>query len=242
MARTRAKNPLHWSAPALLALAVLVPPASADTRAPLDARMSQRFTHVLPGARTGWTLDAALRAPFGVGRAPSPRRIEIVLPRGTRLDTGAVRACQASDLALLVDGSRACPRRSRVGHGSAVLDVGPGLTTTVSVGVYAAPGALVLLYGGDHSAVLNLARGKVTGNRVAFAAPVMRSLSGLRLAITRLRLTLAAAGTGARPLIRAPRACPPGGRWTFAYLSRYDAPFGPQRSTSSIPCRAGHGS
>ena len=66
----------------------------------------------------------------------------------------------------------------------------------------------------------------------------MRLLSGLKPSITRLRLTLAAAGTGARPLIRAPRACPPGGRWTFAYLSRYDPPFALQRWTkSSMPCR-----
>ena len=171
MARIRAKHPLHWSAPALLALALLVPPASADTRAPLDARMSQRFTHALPGARTGWTLDAALRAPSGLGRAPSQRRIEIVLPRGTRLDVAAVRACQASDLALLVDGGGACPRRSRVGGGSADLDAGPGLTATVPVGVYAAPGALVLLYGAEHGAVLNVARGRVTGEPGAASRP-----------------------------------------------------------------------
>jgi hypothetical protein len=242
MARTRdrdtGRTPLHWSTAALLALAVFVPTAHADTTAPLDAHTRQQFTETAPGARTGWTIDAATRPPFARAVAPPQRRVEIVFPRGTRLDTGAVRPCRASDLALLVDGSRACPRRSRVGSGSATLYVGPGMTTNVDVGVYAAPGALVLLYGGEpHTVVLNLARGKVIRNRVVFAAPVMRRLSGLKASITRLRLRLAAAGDSGRALIRAPRTCPPGGRWTFAYLSHYDWPFGVQRSTSSTPCR-----
>lgn len=51
--------------------------------------------------------------------------ITVALPAGTKVNTKAAKQCMLS--ALIKDGASACPKRSRVGHGSATADARPAL-------------------------------------------------------------------------------------------------------------------
>lgn len=55
--------------------------------------------------------------------------ITVALPAGTKVNTKAAKQCLLS--ALLKDGASACPKKSRVGHGSATADARPTLPEPV---------------------------------------------------------------------------------------------------------------
>src|SRR5213075_1550054 len=56
---------------------------------------------------------------------PDPaRQLDVSLPKGLLLDTKAASTCSASDLDFQNKGSSACPSKSKVATGSAVVNTG----------------------------------------------------------------------------------------------------------------------
>ena len=107
-----------------LALAVAASAAESDSRSELRAR----FSTSAPSAATGLSLRVFYKHPSDPAAKPPPllsARFE--LPQGTRIDTGAVPACHATDEELRALGREACPAQSRVGDGTftAVTGFGP---------------------------------------------------------------------------------------------------------------------
>ncbi len=210
--------------------------ASADTLAPLYAKMKQRFTVTHPGVLTGWTFDGALK-PIARGRQVPPQRgVEFVFPQGTRVDGGAVRACRASDQKITRVGPSVCPASSRIGSGSAGLALGTTGTLDTKLIAFDSGRRLILVFTTTSGSVVRVLSGTISGTHVKSTIPRTVLPSGGEVAVFRFALQLRAAGTPKRPLIRTPRTCPRNGRWTFIYLPRYDAPYGVQRSTSSVRC------
>ncbi len=213
----------------------LAAPAGADTLAPLYAKMKQRFTVNHPNVRTGWTFDGALRpVPHG-HQVPPQRGVDFVFPQGTKFDLAAVRACRASDQQIAHVGPSACPSASRVGSGSASLALGTTGTLDTRLAVFDGGRRLILVFMTTTGSVVRVLSGTVSRTRITATIPRL-AVSGGEVAVFRFALSIRAAGTSKRPLIRTPRSCPHGGHWTFTYLPRYDPPYGVQRSTSSMRC------
>jgi hypothetical protein len=223
----------------MLLVGVLSTPVSADTLAPLYAKMKQRFTVSHPAARTGWTFDGALK-PFPHARQVPPQRgIELLFPRGTRIDLGAVPACRASDQQIASAGLSACPAASRIGSGSAGLALGTtGITLDTNLTILdGGRGRLIVAFTNSAGKVVRVLSGTIAARHLKATFPTLVVPGAGEVAIIRASLALRAAGTLRRPLIRTPPTCPRTGRWTFIYLPRYDPPYGVQRSTSSMRCR-----
>jgi hypothetical protein len=217
-------------------VAALSVPASADTLAPLYAKLKLRFTANRPGARTGWTADGALK-PVPPGRQVPPQRgVDFVFPAGTRIDAGAVPACHASDQQIARTGPSACPPASRVGSGSAGLALGTTGTLDTRLSVFDGGRRLIIVFTSTAGTVVRVLSGTINGTHIKSTIPRIVLSGGGEVAVFRLALKLRAAGTSQRPLIRTPRACQRSGRWRFTYLPRYDPPYGVQRSTSSMRC------
>jgi hypothetical protein len=215
---------------------VLSVAASADTLAPLYAKMKQRFTVNHPGLRTGWTFDGALK-PIPSGRQVPPQRsLVFVFPQGTRFDTGAVPACRASDEQITRTGPAACPGASRIGSGSEGVALGTAGRFDAKLIAFNGGRRLIVVLTTTAGSVIRILSGTISGARVKITVPRIVLPSGGEVAVFRVAAQLRAAGTRKRPLIRTPRTCPRNGRWTFIYRPRYDPPYGVQRSTSSMRC------
>jgi hypothetical protein len=215
-------------------LAVSAPMALGDTRAPLYAKMEQRFTTQKPGASTGWKFDGALK-PYPLGVQPPPLRdATFVFPRGTRFDLTGVRKCAASDerIALVPN---ACPKRSLVGSGKASLFVGPAGIIKAYPLFFATRQGFAVPFPTD-TGVPFVVQATLNRNRLTVAFPALPVLGGYEYSLTGLSLRVARFGTRNHPGLRTPARCPKSGRWTFTYLPRHDQPYGVQRSTSSVRC------
>jgi hypothetical protein len=216
-------------------LAVSAPMALGDTKAPLYAKMEQRFTTQKPGASTGWKFDGALK-PYPLGVQPPPQRsATFVFPRGTRFDLTGVPTCAASDERIARLGPNACPKRSRVGSGEASLFVGRAGIIKAYPLLFATRRGFAVPFPTD-TGVPFVVRATVNRNRVTVVFPAIEVLGGYELSLTGMSLRVARFGTRKHPGLRTPARCPKSGRWTFTYLPRYDQPYGVQRSTSSVRC------
>ena len=218
-------------------VALLAPSVSADTTAPLYAKMKQRFATAKPDHRTGWSFDGALK-PYPAGEQVPPQRgVEFVFPKGTRIRPGAVSSCLASDEQITSEGLGACPAASRVGSGEAGLFFGTAGTLTVETHLFVAEPGLVVVFTSESGSVLRVLRATVERNRVTTTLPPVELSGGYELAVTTFKLEIQRAGTKKRPLMRTPKKCPKSKRWKFTYLPRYEEPYGVQRSTSTTHCR-----
>jgi hypothetical protein len=222
---------------ALMSCAVVVPVAGAQLApgpaptapSPVYAHVALRYTAHTPAARTGLAIDIAQR-PTAPGVPPAIDRTDVFrLAPGSRIDTGAIARCEASDLALLADGPAACPSASRVGAGTA--DVAHGtVRTTVGVIAFNADGQVVAVLTHPHAkSVVRVLRAAVTGSRLKLALPGDAVL-------TRLQLRIAPHGTHARPWARTPAACPQAGRWMLRYAATFDPPVGRQVVDDTTAC------
>jgi hypothetical protein len=211
-------------------------PAAADTKAPLYAKMKQRFTTTKPGAWTGWRFDGGLK-PFKPGtQVPAQRSATFVFPRGTRFDLSRIPNCSATDEEIMSEGIRVCPEGSQFLSGRATLFLGAAGIVEANLNVFVARTGFVVVFSTDGGAVLRALRGSVNRNRVNVVLPAVPLPGGYEVSVTSMSLKAPRAGTRRHPGLRTPPKCPRSGRWTFTYLPRYDAPHGVQRSTSSTPC------
>jgi hypothetical protein len=85
------------------------------------------FTTGTPAAATGITAHFDFVNPADpAGKPYSVSQMIVTGPAGTVTDTTAPPQCHASDPEIYLLGPDACPAESRIGHGLAVTDNGPG--------------------------------------------------------------------------------------------------------------------
>ena len=196
-----------------------------------------RFTTRRRGARTGLVYHVGQRPVGGDNQPPVPRRTRIRLPKGTRIDRGAVPRCVADDAEIASNGVGVCPAASRVGGGTGTAYIGSAEQLPMVVTIINGRNGILLVGATQTGAVLRILTGVVRSNVIDAVVPPVRLPNGREATPTSLAVDFPAAGTRARPFLRTPRTCPRDGRWRFVYDVVYDDPPGRQRPYDFSRCR-----
>ena len=88
---------------------------------------TSRSRHAPPRRPPAWSFGSPTSTPSDAERKPPPITGALFeLPEGTRIDGGAVPACEASDAEFRASGRGACPAGSRIGAGELTAITGFG--------------------------------------------------------------------------------------------------------------------
>jgi hypothetical protein len=227
--------------------------AGARHAARQSARLQARLTPERLGAATTVSLGIEITARK---RVPAPlRSIELAYPRDLGLATSGLGLASCSPVALEAVGVEACPPDSRMGSGSAVVEipVGPDIVkANVSLALFAGPspdGYLhVLVYASSvrtvHAELVFSA--VLLAGRLRIAVPLIPALPGAPdVAVTRMQVTLGGPLTyyarlhGRKvayrpPGVGLPDSCPGGG---FAFAATFAFADGSHaRARTAVPC------
>ena len=203
---------------ALLALVVAVP-AYAATRQEHKFQLS--FTSKAPGSATGMkflTDRYEYKAPPAGQTIDRVKTVKMVLAKGTRLNTGAFKACSKS--ALEERGPMACPAGSKVGTGKATVITGlPIDPITLTAEIFVKRGGLLTyLTGSGQTIIIEMS---VKGTTIT--APVPRRCL-IEDDCSRGEAVLKVLTVSLKPgkLVTTPSSCPKSG-WTnkvvYAYVN-----------------------
>lgn len=201
------------------------------------ARISAKFTPEHLAAAT--TISFGFRIATAPSAPAALQRIEIAYPRTLGFATSGLGVAACSPEALETLGPAACPPDSRIGHGSALVEirVGPELVEeTVALALFAGPspdGYLhLLVYASGRAPVIAdvLLRGVLLPGHIDIVVPPIPSLpEAPYVAVSRMQLTLGGDLTyyeqvGGRriayrpPGVELPSDCPRGG---FRFGARF---------------------
>jgi hypothetical protein len=205
-------------------------------------------TTTAPATSAGLTYAAAYHAAGDPGGDPQAlRRIAVLAPAGTRVDTTVPDRCAASDQQLELMGDAACPPGSRVGSGQVTVKVLGGPPSTYPTSVFNADHAqLELVKSGDRG--IAVARSTIdengnidgevptciTGGTAPSGCPFDQS------ALISQKLTTEALAAGSRAYLRTPPSCPASGSWETRVLLTY-ADGVTDAVTPQQPCAAAAG-
>ena len=226
---------------ALVALAGEVPDAAGGG---FEHSFEQRFIRKRPSSSTAARTAFEVQDPGEQGGRPTRalRGLTVSLGRGAEIDTSAPKRCRASKRRLRRRGKRACPRRSRVGEGSAEYRSGARPPEAVEVDAFNRRHGLALLMQPAGSPPL-VARAKVLGRDIAFRFRPRCARRGERppcergeAALTELRLRLRRLERRGRSYITTPPRCPSRERWRSRAQAAYDDGYIDRGLRSSSPC------
>src|SRR4051794_21665931 len=223
-------------------VAVAVAPAAARADAPRQTA-TLRFSTATPGAPAGLSFGADWRDPSNPEAKPhAVTAFDIVLPRGTRFDFGALPQCTASDAELQLEGTAACPPASRLATGTLVTDTG----SPAGFPRYATNE--LNQFNGDHELITisdsvdpqgfrTVGRSPVDGTHIHNTIPPFPGAPPPEplLAFRSMRLAGVAPATTGRPFFRTPPSCPPSGVWTTRVSFTY-ADGVTEQATATSPC------
>lgn len=170
------------------------------------------------------------------------RRLVIVLPPGTRTNTGVPGQCTASDVEIMMVGPSACPTSARIGTGQVTVEqFGLGHATYQSV-LYNAPGQqLELVESGTR--VIGVAHTYVHGTTLDGPIPTCatggqppRGCPSDQLALVSNHLQTVPVTKARRNYGTTPPTCPRSGTWT-GHLRFYYADGSIDRLTYHVPCQ-----
>jgi hypothetical protein len=230
---------------ALVALALLAPGASAQQGGARNNLYVDLFTSQLPGTGSGRLARTDLVNPVDpAAKPPAVARVFVQLHPGARFDTFAVPQCKATDADLMSQGAAACPPNSLLGAGELDVDTGfpdPGRILANDLTFINAPNELILLAREKKSGGYLDARGKVAGNTLDVAVPLLPGTPPDGGADTREILNIdrnlsSVQGGKRRHYLTTPPACPASGAWTNRVTFTFrDGVV--QSYTASSPCR-----
>jgi hypothetical protein len=210
--------------------------AGENSRQTADSGLTAQRTAGPTGTRTA--IDYFDPGDRG-GKPPAVRKVELRLPRGTRIDTSVSVRCKASDAELMAQGADACPKRSSVGGGFLRLDTGvpgPGRYQDGDVKLLNNDSELIFLSttrdGGAHV----VTRAKVRGRTIVTGVPVLPGAPPDGAALDKARTHLERITVDGHAYIRTPAHCPPRGHWTVRHRFTYDDGV-IQVVRSPTPCR-----
>jgi hypothetical protein len=219
-----------------VASAVAAPAAaSAGDLGPYE-RFEFSYTSKKPGTRTGFKYRVKLKQQ-GDEQPPTVRELKLTFAKGTKIDTGAVPACAATQDELNQQGNAACPKDSRVAGGEADVYIGSATPLTLTAAVFNTDEGIVAILTDANGNVVRTLSGKVTGGRVLVVPiPKVELSGGKEAALVRFELDIAKAGTSKRPWARTPKTCTKKG-WPVVYAPLFD-PIGRIKLIDVTRCRA----
>jgi hypothetical protein len=181
------------------------------------------FTTGIPGAPTGITAHFDFVNPADPNAKPySVAQMIVTGPEGTVTDTTVPPQCHATDPEIYALGPDACPADSRIGHGLAIVDNGPGANPRegrtplthfnnqdeiVGIGVYE-----------QIPAIKSIDRTKLEGTRSTSTFPATPGLPPPEpyTPVKSLDITIDTyVRADGQAYKRTPPACPKVGYWTF---------------------------
>jgi len=186
------------------------------------------------GASTGLHTIMTWSDPGEPGGAPKAiREIELKLQRGTRFDTDALPACEASDEEVTTQGAAACPAASTLGSGHTDARLASGAAFNTDVTLFNAPGEIIVLVTlHDTTTTITEFRDQVKGRTITVEPALPPGVSLTRLD---LRIDPHSRRTGGRRRVymRSPRVCPADREWAVRGSFTYaDASTEALKSTS----------
>lgn len=208
-----------------------------------DARseLTARFGATTPGAPTGLSLRVLYKDPSDPAAKPPPlESARFELPAGTRIDGGALPACEATDEQLRARGREACPAESKVGDGTFVAVTGfgpPADPVTADVTLYNGGDEVIeLVTFEDSEAVAGFDRLKIRGSAlVVERAPATPGGPPEGRTVPReIAVSFPQTG-GARPFLTTPESCPGSGAWVTRGVFTF-TDGGASTVTSETPC------
>lgn len=230
---------------ALIAGAALLP-AAASGQAESEPR--QTADSVLKDMRPGETTATVTEIDYfdpadPPAKPPAVRKVEIIDPKGTVIDTSVPELCTASDGELMAQGAEACPPGSQVGKGFLRLDTGlpePGRFLEADIVLLNNTDQLIFLSTIRGSGAVVVTRSSLVGRTVTTEVPMLPGTppdgAALDLARTKLRpISVDRDGTEAS-YVRTPSRCPRRGFWTVEHVFTYSDGEA-QTVESRTPCR-----
>jgi hypothetical protein len=214
--------------------------AAADPRADLDVRLSAQA----PATSSGVAFRVVYKHPDDPNaKPPALTKAAFELPAGTRLDSGALPQCTATDDELQARGPSACPAESRIGAGTFVGITGAGPPADPFVGDIAAfngPNQIVelVLFQGT-STTAGYDRITIEGSTLVAHPPATPGGPPDGRTVPRsIELNIGARVEGGRPYLTTPAACPGAGRWQS--IGRFEFLDGGAASVpAATPCTPG---
>lgn len=214
--RTVGRSGRRGVAIAVAATAALLATGAGSARgAPPNVAFGYGFTTHEPGTTTGRLFFDEFTDPDDPQAKPQPiTHVHFQMPPGTRIDTGAIPQCGASDVELMVMGPDACPAGSKVGGEVLRIDTGlPGdarfLLTDVT-------------FLNNRDQIIFVSRDRMTGARVVSRGTVARDSEDADFpalpgtppdggAVKREEGSFGVTGA----YTTTPATCPASGAWTF---------------------------
>jgi len=233
--------------------------AGAHAAAGPRAALSAAFQPLRLGAAT--TISFAVRIDAAGEAAPTPiSRVEVSYPSDLGLATSQLGLADCSPAALLLQGDEACPADSKMGQGTARVEVpfGPEVVSeNVALGIFAAPSSdgyvhLAIVAEGKYPVIARIVlAGVLLVGRLRITIPPIATLPGAPYAsLVSMRASLGGALTyyedvhgrsvAYRPRgIGLPESCPRGG-WrlgaSFAFIDGLSS-----HATTVVACPRGGG-
>lgn len=151
------------------------------------------------GDSTGFRADIKSSDPGApYGKPQGLKQLTVVFPQRTRFNfrSKAMKQCKASDTEIKATGGSACPKKSRIGSGSAIANGAPVLPKiSEDVTVFAGGGKQIrlLLAPASTAGQTLVIHGKINGNVLKANVPTIEA-GGLKIVITALKLKVKAIG------------------------------------------------
>jgi hypothetical protein len=191
-----------------------IAPASAAA-APVRVSYHDSFATRTPGAATARSFGDAFTNAADPQAKPEPiTHFHSQLPAGSRIDTGAVPQCGASDAELMLSGPGGCPAGSKLGTEVLVIDTGgPGSSrfATEDVTFLNNRDQIILVNQDRQSGARVITRGVIGRDTEDFDIPPLPGTPPEGGAVKSEEGGLNAAG----PYTIAPPTCPASGTWVF---------------------------
>jgi hypothetical protein len=202
-----------WAiAPAAVIAAVLGSPAASQAAARVEYR--DAFTTRATGTPSGRVFhDEYFDAHDPNAKPPAVQHVHIQFPKGTRIDTGAVPLCTASDAELMAEGASACDPKSQIGSEVFSFDTGvdgPNRIVTNDITFLNNTGELIILTQERQTGTRVVVRGQVTRDTVDFELTPLPGTPPDGGADKREDATYPVTGW-----LTTPPTCPKSGKWTF---------------------------
>src|SRR4051812_17847538 len=199
-------------APAAVIAAVLGPPPAKAATARVD--YSDAFTTRAPGSPSGRVFhDEYFNASDANAKPPAVQHVHVQFPNGTRIDTGAVPLCTASDAELMAQGASACDPKSQIGSEVFSFDTGvdgPNRIVTNDIAFLNNTDELIILTQERQTGTRVVVRGQVTRDTVDFELTPLPGTPPDGGADKREDATYPVTGW-----LTTPPTCPKSGNWTF---------------------------
>lgn len=209
---------------------------AADASPEFAATFEMHYGSSVPGTSTSLSTHMTWTDPGEAAAKPKEiKKIVFKFHPGTRFDTAALPRCGASDKAVRDHGAAVCPRGSKVGAGSTMVNTGTSPIFGTQVTFFNSRGQLIVLVKAA-ALTITVFRDDVVGDTITVNTkiPAGFALTDLRVAFRTHNRRVA----GRRhSYFRTPPTCPASGVWTTTATFTYvDASS--QTLTSTTPCKA----